>query len=326
MKKFLLIFLCLLLLGMGQNSTGFHNQNRELLYKFDYTFQGEVSGVFLLVFRYRFFFYAHASVLLNARVTDQQTIDFQFRDIAEPGIILRSWGFRGKTFLTGVATYNQDKSNALLETDSDMLKKVHPDYLQFVKQWRRCPFVLEPKEKLNLAFSRKENGIHADSVIDMPVTRLCKDDKYYFNFNIYPMMRDLIDAYDHPFFNGEPEDLGKLETGTRWQSPPLNYSNVLNKIGSKATKTVAKHIKFKQKRPFSLTYQVTSKTEDRMTIKGSATPKVKIWGPIKIARFTRELIVKVPEGLPLKDSLETKLSKSRHIVGFAKCSLQLIDE
>jgi len=206
MKKFLLIFLCLLLLGMGQNSTGFHNQNRELLYKFDYTFQGEVSGVFLLVFRYRFFFYAHASVLLNARVTDQQTIDFQFRDIAEPGIILRSWGFRGKTFLTGVATYNQDKSNALLETDSDMLKKVHPDYLQFVKQWRRCPFVLEPKEKLNLAFSRKENGIHADSVIDMPVTRLCKDDKYYFNFNIYPMMRDLIDAYDHPFFNGEPED------------------------------------------------------------------------------------------------------------------------
>jgi hypothetical protein len=324
MKKVFLIILCVLI-GMSHQAAGLHGDSNHLKYKFEYTFRGHVTGVFLFIFRYRFFFYANASVLLDARQTKGNKLEFQFEDIAEPGFVLRSWGFTGRTFLTGIATYDLDKTEALLATDKALLQKIEPEYVKYVRHWRRYPFQIRDKKNTKLSFSRDFNGIHKNGSIYLPVKRLRRDNKYYFNFKIYPMLLDMIKAYDHPFFTGNKEALLKLEPGAQWQSPPLDYSGTLNRVGSKATLIVAKYVKFKQKERFKLNYRVVSKTAKHLTIKGTAAPQAKIWGSFKIVEFTRIIQIRLPDGIVLEDSFHADISKTKDgNGGVAKCSLKMV--
>lgn len=334
MKKVFLILLCLLIayapIGAGgvdgANKPGKNTEPESppLRYKFDYTFRGHVTGVFLLLFRYRFFFYANASVILDARPTKENCLEFRFRDIAGPGKILRSWGFKGKVFLTGIAHFDTNKAREYLKHDAEMLKEVQPDYPQYVKMWRRYPFWIKAKERVKLNFKRAFNGVHRDASIYMPYKRMRIDNKYYFHFNIYPMLLDMIKTYDHAFCPGGREELLKLEQGREWKSPDMDYSDTMNRVGGKATLIVKKYVRFKQKEPFKLTYRVTSRTPDSLTIKGTASPQAKIWGSFKIVTFTRTVRIRLPDGVVLEDSFYAGISKARDKGGSAQCSLTLI--
>ena len=119
MRKIFLILLCVALspihqchLLHGKPSTG-----KNLKYKFEYTLQGEARGVFLFIFRYRFFFCATASVLLEANKIDENTLLFDFAGIDKPGYLLCTWGFTGRTLVTGAADYELKKAQQVLDKD-----------------------------------------------------------------------------------------------------------------------------------------------------------------------------------------------------------------
>jgi hypothetical protein len=306
--------------GTEKDSTG-----NELNYRFEYTFRGQITGVLLLVFRYRLFFYTNASVILSSHKLDSNNTRFQFRDIADPGLMIRSWGFTGKTILTGIAGYNLEETNRLLKTDKKLLNSIEPEYVKYVKRWRRCPFLLPPRHDIQLDFQRTFNGIHSKGTMKSPVKRVCKDNKYYFRFNIYPILLDMINTYDHAYFPGSMEELLNLEEGKEWQSPPIDYSDAFNNIGGKAAMMVEKYVKFKQKKTFKLTYQVMSKTHKNIIIKGTANPRVKLWGSVKFASLTRTLRLALPRGILIEDSITAKITKSNKYAGTASCSLKRID-
>lgn len=328
MKKVFFILLCVLIAYTPISAHAVNAQEQMVKadhwpfkYRFDYTFRGHVTGIFLLLFRYRFFFYANASVILEARHTTEHGLEFRFKDIDGPGKILRSWGFKGKVFITGIAHFNTEIAEQYLKNDAELLKKIQPDYQQYIKMWRRYPFLLKARERVKLNFQRSFNGIHSNSLLVMPYKRLKIDDKYYFSFNIYPMMLDMINTYDHAFFPGTREELLQLKQGKTWQSPPMDYSDTMNRVGSKATLIVKKYIKFKQKEPFTLTYRVQSRNKDRLVIKGSAAPQTKIWGNFKIVQFTRTVILRLPDGGVEEDSFGAEIRKTKDKGGSAQCSL-----
>jgi hypothetical protein len=302
---------------------GSEKENR-LRYRFEYTFQGKATGVILFFFRYRMFFYATASVLLDAQETDEKGLQFNFVDIAKTGYLLRTWGFGGKTLITGAADYDLEKARAILEKDSLIIKEKAPDFSHVIKRWKVFPFRILTRGENVLTFKRDITGRHRDCSLDMKLKSLQYDRKYDFYFRIYHMLLEMVKIYNHRFFPGDWREISQLEPGMKWQSPAMDYTGNMNRIGTHATDIVGKFLTFKQEKPFRLTYRVVSRTPGMLIVKGEALPRVKIWDGYRITQVTRTIDIRLPDGIVLNDRFHMEISKTKGKGGFARCALTLI--
>jgi hypothetical protein len=296
----------------------------ELKYRFNYTFQGETSGVFLLFFRYRFFFNAEASVILKAKPVNGKTIRFDFLDIDKPGLLIRTWGFSGKILITAAADYNLEKVRQVLSQDFSLLKKKAPGYSRYIKHRFTYPFKLLSRGERVMSFKREVGGIHRDFSLDLEVQSLKPRKKYDFYFKIYPMLLEMAKIYNHSFLPGNSQAISGLRPGSQWKSPLLDYSRSMNLIGRQATDEVEKHVTFKQVRPFRLSYRVVEAGPAFITIKGEAQPRVKIWDGYFIARVTRTVELAQPYGTLICDRFRVVIRNKKGNGGFAQCALTLV--
>jgi hypothetical protein len=300
-------------------------EGSDLKYRFNYTFQGETSGVILLLFRYRFFFNAEASVFLKATRVNDKTLRFDFLDIDKPGLLIRTWGFGGKILITAAADYNLEKVRQLLEQDFSLLKKKAPGYCRFIKRRFTFPFKLISRGEGVMSFKREAGGIHRDFSLAMEVQALKPRKKHDFYFKIYPMLLEMAKIYNHTFLPGNSEPLSGFYLGREWKSQLLDYTQGMNCIGRQATGEVEKYVTFKQERPFKLTYRVISVEPARLIIKGEALPRVKIWNGYYIESATRTVELALPRGTLLCDRLQVEIRNKKGRGGFARCALTLVE-
>ena len=300
------------------------NPGKSLKYRFEYTLQGEASGVFLLIFRYRFFFCAEASVILGAKKIDEETMQFDFEDIDKTGYLLLTWGFTGKTLITGAADYDLKKARQFLEKDFLIFKEKAPDFSRYIKRRKVFPFRIRSRGKNVITFKREVTGIHRDCSIDMQVQRIKYEKKYDFYFKIYSILLELLKIYNHSFVPGSHEKISRLEPGMEWDGPELDLSDNINRIGARATYLVEKHITFKQQRPFKLAYRVETGAPGRLVIIGEAKPQVKIWDGFKIVQVKRTIELRLSDRVVLADKFHVELLKGKGKCGFARCALTLI--
>ena len=327
-KKIIIILFCLLYgtfcqcdLLRGQPLTGKTNNQ---VYRFEHTFFGETTGVLLLIFRYRVFFYVNVSVFLEAKKIDENTTQFNFIDIDKPGFIVRTWGFSGKTLVTGAADYDLEKAQKKLAEGYLLFKEKAPDFARVTKRQKVFPFKILSRGKNVLTFKRQINGIHKDGFLDMQFKSVKYEKDYDFYFKIYPMLLEMVKIYNHSFFPGKIEKISQLDPGMEWESPPLDFSGSMNNIGAQADYLVKKYVKFKQSSPFKLAYRVISKEAGALTIHGEAVPEVKIWSGYKLLQVKRTTEIRLADGSVLEDSFYVEIGKIKGKGGFAQCSLTLV--
>jgi hypothetical protein len=327
-KKITLIFLCLIYGAFCQcdflPGKPLAEKANNLKYRFEYTFYGETTGVFLLFFRYRVFFYVNASIFLDAKKIDQNTFQFNFMDIDKTGFIIRTWGFSGKTLITGAADYDLEKAQQILDKGFSMFEEKAPDFARVNKRQKVFPFKILSRGKNVLTFKRKINGIHKDGSLDMQLKSVKFEKDYDFYFKIYPMMLEMVKIYNHSFFPANIEKISQLEPDMKWKSPALDYSGNMNGVGSYAAYLVDKYVTFKQRSPFKLSYQVVSREPGKLTIHGESVPVVKIWDGYKVLRVNRTIEIRLPDGAALEDNFYVEIGKKEGKGGFAQCSLTMI--
>jgi hypothetical protein len=328
MKKICFILICFIcgvfhpshLLG-AQPAAG--NENH-LKYRFECTFQAKSTGVILFFFRYRVFYYSNASILLTAQKTDPRTFQFHFDGIDKTAYLHVTCGLSGKTLITGAADYDLKKARQILDKDSLLFKEKAPDFFRVIKQWKTFPFQILSRGKDVITFKRDINGVHRDCCINMRFQSIKYDKKYGFHFEVYSILWEMLQIYNHPFFPGSWQKLPLLEPGMEWSGPELDFSRRLNCIGPRVSSIVEKLVTFKQKRPFKLVYRVVSRTPGRLTIHGEAMPRVKIWGGYKIMQVTRKIDIRLPDGVVLGDTFHVDINKKEGKGGFVSCALTLI--
>ncbi|MGD2088813.1 MAG: hypothetical protein PVH61_21720 [Candidatus Aminicenantes bacterium] len=325
--KIVLILFCIIYWTFGHDclqGKPLEEKANNLKYRFEYTFFGETTGVFLLFFRYRVFFYVNASVLLEAKKIDQNTFQFNYIDIDKTGYIIRTWGFTGKTLITGAADYDLEKAQQILDKGFSMFKEKAPDFARVNKRQKVFPFKILSRGKNVMTFKREINGIHRDVSLDMQLKSVKYERKYDFYFKIYPMMLEMVKIYNHSIFPGNIKNISQLEPGMKWQSPALDFSDNMNGVGSYSAYLVDKYVTFRQRSPFKLSYRVVSREPGKLTIHGEAAPVVKIWDGYKVLQVNRTIEIRLPDGAALEDSFYVGIGKKEGKGGFAKCSLTLI--
>jgi len=330
MRKVFLLLLCFLYATfhpchfLHGKKTGGNTAGNNLKYRFEYTFQGKTTGVLLFIFRYRLFIHTTASVLLGAEKTDEKTSRFYFIDIDKTGYLIRTWGFSGKTLYTGAADYDLKKTQQILDNDFFIFKEKAPNFSGIIKRRKIFPYQILSRGKNVISFKRDKTGVHRDCSLDMQVQSIKQEKEYDFWFQIYPVLLEMLKIYNHPFFSGDWQEISHLERGREWQSPALDYSENLNRIGERTTEVIGKLITFKQSSPFQLTYRVAARTPGMLTIQGKAAPDVKIWDGYKITRVTRTIEIRLPDDVVLKDQFEVEIRNKKGRGGFGRCALTLI--
>ena len=293
-------------------------------YRFEYEIQGEARGVILLIFRYRVFFYATASVLLTTKRIDEKTLQFHFENIDKSGYLMCTRGFSGKTLITGSAGYDLTKAQQILDKDFAIFKKKAPNFSRVIRRRKVFPFKILSQGQNVMAFKRDINGIHRDCSINMKMKSIKYEKKYAFNFKIYSMLMEMVKTYSHSFFPGNWEKNSEIKPGMEWDSPGLDFSDNMNRIGVRASTIVEKFITFRQRSPFKLAYRVVSGTPGMLTIVGEAVPLVKIWDGYKIVHVTRSIKMRLPHGVLLEDKFHVEIRKDEGKCGSVQCALTLV--
>jgi hypothetical protein len=327
-KKIGLILLCFIYWTFCQfdflPGKPFTGKENNLKYRFEYTFQGETTGVLLFFFRYRVFFYVNASMLLEAKKIDGKTFRFDFIDLDKTGYIIRTWGFSGKTLITGAADYDLEKTRQILDKGFLIFEEKAPDFARVIKRQKVFPFKILSRGKNVMTFKREINGIHRDCSLDIQVKSVKYERKYDFYFKIYPMLLEMVKIYNHSFFPGNIEKISQLEPDMEWQSAALDFTGNMNRVGSNAASIVDKYVTFKQRSPFKLSYRVVSREPGRLTVHGEAVPRVKIWDGYRVLQVNRTIAIRLPDGAALEDNFYVEIGKKKGKGGFAQCSLTLI--
>jgi hypothetical protein len=301
-----------------------NEKSNNLKYRFEYMFQGKTTGVILFFFRYRMFIYTTASVLLSAEKTDEKSFRFNFVDIDKTGYLIRTWGFSGKALFTGAADYDVQKAQEILEKDFLIFKEKATDFSRIIKRRKVFPYRILSRGENVITFTRDNTGIHRDCSLDMQMQSIKNEKEYDFWFQIYPVLLEMLKIYNHPFFSGDWQEISQLEPDREWHSPVLDYSENINRIGERTTDVVGKLVKFKQRRPFQLTYRVVSRIPGLLTIHGEAEPHVKIWDGYKITQVTRTIELRLPDGVVLKDQFHVEIRNKKGRGGYAHCALTLV--
>jgi hypothetical protein len=327
MRKISFILICFIFLTFYQfpllHSKTFTGNGNNLKYRFEYTIQGEAAGVLLLIFRYRVFFSATASVLLTAKKIDEKTFQFNFDTIDKTGYLILTRGFTGKTINTGAADYDLKKVQQILDKDFFIFKEKAPDFSRFVRRRKVFPFKILSRGKNVMTFKREMSGIHKDYSIDMKLKSV-KHKKKDFYFKIYPMLLEMVKVYSHSFVPGNKKKVSELEPGMEWHSRDLDFTENMNGLGTRAAEVIKKFITFKQRKPFKLAYRVVPGSPGILTIHGEAMPQIKIYDGYKIMQVTRDVEIRLSDGVVLEDKFHVDIRNDERKCGFARCALTLV--
>lgn len=283
----------------------------ELRYNFTYKFQGAAKGVILLIFSYRAFYESSASVNFSAQKTAAGDYEFFFDGIAGTGYMMRTTGLTGKTLVILTADYDLERSVPFADAKLADFQNIAPYYAEYIRRKKQFRFKIYSRDRDAIRFVREKSGAFRDWHIDFDVRFEHHPEVLNIDFNIYKILLEMLKANDHPVI--DTRDLSALSSNPRqkWLSPPLDFSDNLNRIGPLAARFVGQVAHFKQERPFRVEYRLTETDSSTITIVGEARPDVEIWGKFVISRFFRRLKLRVKDEVLLEDVLRVDVQKAK---------------
>lgn len=313
-KKAIFCFL-LLLVALARAET--------LDYRVSYLFRGDVKGVFLFIIPFRVFFEMSASADFIAHRDESNHYEFSFQRIPGPGYLFRSVGFQGKRFVF-LAAGREPEGTLVFSIDKmSELTKNTPGYAKYMIDTRKVLYTIPSDQQGSMVFERSPFGKHGRFHTDLFLETGKRSRKSGVYFNIYPILVDLLKAFDHSCV--PVSDLKEMDSRMVWQSPPLDLTDTLNRIGWKAAHIMEKFVVFKQSHSFRLTYRVSTLNRVEMEICGDAHPDVRVWGGFRIRDMYRRLRFRLRDSLLISDEVIVDVRNKNNSGGVARVGLELVE-
>lgn len=285
------------------------HSSAELHYNFTYRFRGAAHGVVLLIFPFRVFYESSASVNFKARPTEEGNYEFFFNDIAATGYMMRTTGLSGRTLVILTADYDLKRGHAFGIEKLAGFSKMTPYYSGFVRRKKTFLFKIFSRDKDSIKFVRHPSGLFSAPSIDFDVRFQYFPEVLNIDFNIFKILVEMIKANSHPVLVDTDIAALRSNPSQRWYSPPLDFSDNLNRIGPLAARFVGQVAHFKQEEPFQLEYRLEEATDRDIIIYGLARPEVSIWGKFVISSFSRRLKLRTEDNVLLEDVLRMDIRK-----------------
>ncbi|MCK4836282.1 MAG: hypothetical protein KAT17_06580, partial [Candidatus Aminicenantes bacterium] len=187
---------------------------------------------------------------------------------------------------------------------------------------RKLIFQLPANQQGSIGFERSQYGKHKKFISNFVFKANTDDQKVNVFFKVYKILIELLKTYDHsclPVLN-----LNELDSKTVWQSPPLDFSPYLNRVGWGAARIMKQFVIFRQKKSFRLQYGVTSMNDSEVEICGEAHPDVKVWGSFKIRDVYRKVKFRSADSVLISDMISLDIRNKKGVGGYAQIILKLM--
>ncbi|MEN8154109.1 MAG: hypothetical protein ABFR75_08800 [Acidobacteriota bacterium] len=298
----------------------------KLKYNFSYFLKGNAKGHVLFIIPFRIFYQSFASVDFSAE-RDGKKLRFISTDIPEPGHMMRTLGFSGRSFALLVASANRKKGKELSKQLLGDLTSVIPGFGKYIKKKYNNLFSIPSSQKNKIFFYRSEDGISATSYSGLRLKRLNSGKIIKINFNIYKIMMEVVKAYNHSYLPRDLElsDLILIKKKT-WFSKNVDFSTLLTRSARFAARIFTKIRPLNQDKPFSIKYSILKSDNNFLILRGEAFPGVKIWHSIKVRSYIRDIIIRKRDLVLTKDSFTVKVTDKKGRGGFINATLKLLND
>jgi hypothetical protein len=280
-----------------------------LEYNFSYHFRGATHGRILLIIPFRVYYESFATVDFIAMKNPDGFVNFAFDGIPESGFMMRTSGFSGKTLVALAADYDLKKGlNRALKCLNEF---DDPYYSRFIKRRKPFLFKIYSVAPETMGFRRSPDGIHSHATSNISVRFQYYPEVLNIDFNIYKILLEMIQSYNHSFLPGENLESLLKRPQQEWDSPEMNYSGNINRTVVLAARIMKRIQPFRQRELFRIHYRVSELTPSRIEITGLAVPDVYIWGKYLITRVFRKVVIRITDRVLLEDTHVLHIQNSR---------------
>jgi len=296
-------------------------------YNFTYLIKGNASSKILLFFPFRVSFEMSASVNFSSERKGRDTMAFTFADLPQAAYLVRTLGFSGHELAILAVDYDTDRALRFAEKKYPEWQKDTPAYAARIKKVKKFPHRLTDVGGQGLVFERDSTGVQRNCRSGLGVKYRYYPSKHNLYFNVFPIAAEMLALYDHPVLP-PGADLGKLAAGAmaaEWDSPWLDYSGALNRIGAWMEKVVKSLVTVEQRWKFRLHYRIDRFVFPEIDICGEAHPDVTIWKSYMIRDMVRRLRFRLPGNVLVQDDIWISLRNGKGQGGDAYLSLRLVE-
>lgn len=281
-----------------------------LTYDLSYKITGRAKGYVLLIFPYRVFYTAEASLRFYTFPGNKKNTLFKLAGVGKTGYMMRTLGFSGRSLGVLTADNNKSKGEICHTKLIDKFPKIAPEYSKYIKRdfWNNFRF---KKIRDTISFYRTETGKNINLKYGLWLKRSPGEKPLRINFNIYRILGEIIKAYNHSFLpkNSSISSLSKKPV-MRWESEDIDFSETLARSASYAASIFRRISPIKQNQTFRINYSSSISDKSFLVIYGIAEPDVSIWGSFKIRKFVREVRIRLKDLVLISDSMLIKVSNN----------------
>lgn len=293
-----------------------------LKYNLTYVFRMDMKGKIAYVVSYRFYYESSASVNFTAHDMGNGNLEFCYAGVQGPGYVITTGGRTGTSLYFFTADTDTMRGMEFREKGIEEFKNMNPYYKKRIQHVRRRPMAILYNGEEALTFRRDERGVHSNAKVNMELT----DSMSNTYSNIYKILGEIINVYNHSFL--PPEGLEMLESKTDmvWQSNLLEFSRVLGRTARLTSEFAEKNADFKQKARFRVTYRVTRIDDKYIELCGDASPKrVVIWKNMRIREVLRNVRIRLADDVVVSDVISLNFLDKKGKGGMVDLELKLID-
>jgi hypothetical protein len=296
----------------------------ELKYNLEYQICGSAASRLLFFFPLRVYYDISASINFAASPQSDGKTRFVFENIPRSAYLLRTLGFTGKTL--ALLTADMDETRAGLFSDKllSLWRKEVPEFAARVKNVKNFPHLLVRDSKEGLSFSRDNAGRYGDFYLNLVTRFLYYPSRTGIYFNIFPILRELLNMLNHPFTPGL-EISQVRQFPAEWNGDWLDFSFEMNRLGAHLEKVVRSLVTVEQQFPFRLKFHVSENGPDEVEICGDAFPDVPLWKSFMIREISRRVRVRLADGALVRDEIWIGIRNNKGQGGFGCLRLQLIN-
>ncbi|MFQ6084271.1 MAG: hypothetical protein ACE5WD_13065 [Candidatus Aminicenantia bacterium] len=309
MKKTKLILFILLL-----TSFLLSNQTEEKLsdYQLRFNLKGYSWGRLLFIIPFRAYLEAKASLLLEAKKNPEGRIFFTYKDINEPGYIMRTIGFSASELHIRIVNHTVKEGVNYGEQCLNTWEKQNPVINKTItpKIKKALPFIFSNNDYPIFVFCRDKKGyIVATSISNKINPKYAWPSDHEIPMKAYGALAETLKLMSRPIELLVKEEFDNLPA--EWIERNVNLAPYLNLIAPNLAKVFEIFTHFRQERPFSIKYFIKKLNEQKIIIEGEAEPKVKIWKNYKIHYFYRQLIYDLAQKEVIKERIVMEINDKK---------------
>lgn len=295
-------------------------------YEFSYKITGDAKGRILIVFPYRVFYTADASLLFSATPDVDGNTLFKLTGVEKTGFMMRTLGFSGRSLAILTADNNKTRGKA----KSAMLKDSFPlratEYSKFIRKYYWNNFIFKNTNG-TISFLRDRYGISRGLINNLWLKRSSGGKPVKINFGIYRIMGEAIKAFNHSFLPENTNILSLAEDPKKkWTSEDIDFSKILAQSALYSAGIFKKIRPLKQEKPFRADYTSSISNESFLIIKGSAKPDVSVFNSFRIINFSREVKIRLNDHLLISDTIIIDVYNKTGKGGRIMANLMLIEK